>query len=86
MPRDDFHAENRPFAVPHALECAVVQVDVGGRQGRRQCFQIDGKTMILCGDFDRLTGFVTHWMVGPTVTEFQFESRSAQGQPKQLVT
>ena len=48
-------------------------------------FRVDGKTVVLRGNFDLAGGVIDNGLVGTTMTEFQFESLASTSQAQQLM-
>ncbi len=78
-------AEHRLRAVPHALHRAVVQIDAVDDDLRGKRLRIDGKTVVLGGDFDAPAGQILDGLVGAAMTELELERLSAEGLAENLV-
>ena len=80
------HAEDRQFLVTHSFDCAVVQVDVGhfNLGGKRP--GIDCEAVILSGDCHFAGAQIFDRLIRAAVAKFQFECRSAEREPENLVT
>ena len=79
-------AEDRPTAVPHAFQRAVVEVDVRRLEIARQFIETDGEAVVLRGNFYTLVSLIEDGLIRPPVSKFQLESLSAKGQAKQLMS
>lgn len=63
--------EDRQLAVPHTLDRAVIQVQVGHLDRGRQAVGIDREAMILGGDFDFLGGHMHDRLIAAAMAEFE---------------
>ena len=72
------HAENRLGFVAQTFDRLVVEIDAIDGDRRRQTFAVHRKTVILRRDF-HFAGFqIFHRLIAAAMTEFQFESFSAE--------
>src|SRR5213592_4762605 len=77
--------EDRQLAVGHALDRAIVQVDMSHLELRREGIRIDREAMVLRGDVDAAGPQVLDRLVAAAVAELQLERLSSEGERKQLV-
>ena len=71
-------AEDWQFAVAHALDSAIVKIDVGDFDFRWQRVRIDGKAVVLGSDGDFAAAQILDRLVAASVAELEFESRTAK--------
>ena len=72
-------------ATGEALAHAVVEVDVGELDPRRQRVGVDGEVVVLAGDRDAAAAGVLHGVVGAVVAERQLDRVGAEGAGEELV-
>src|SRR5437588_656817 len=77
--------EDRQLAVGHALDRAIVQVDMGHLELRREGIRIDREAVVLRGDVDAAGAQVLDGLVAAAVAELQLERLSSEGEREQLV-
>ena len=71
----------------HPLGCVIIEIDLSqfnfpGVQRAR----IDAESVILRGDHHLACSEIFHRLVGTSVSEFQFEGFSSEGQSKELMS
>ena len=73
------HAENRQFAMAHAFDRAVIQIDMRHFDLGRERIRIDRKSVILRRD-RHSSGFqIFNRLVAAAMSEFQFVRFAAEG-------
>src|SRR5262245_1328400 len=80
------HAEHGMLAMPQPFDRAVVQVDVSDLDVGRKRLRIDGKAVVLRGDFHLAGLELLHRMVRAAMSEFELERVAAHRQAKNLMT
>ena len=77
------HGKSSIFFMLHALDCIVVEVQVGHLGPRRnQVIAIDGVVVVLNRNFYPARGKVFHRMVTPMMAELKFAGPATQGPAK----
>src|SRR5438477_5526649 len=79
------HAEDWQLLVPHSFDRIVVQIDVTHFDVCRKRLRIDGETVILRGDGDPAALQIFYRLVRATMSELQFECRSAKREAEDLM-
>src|SRR6266498_3417677 len=77
--------EDGKLAVAHALNRAVVQVQMGHFDRVRQAVGIDREAVVLGGDLDLLRGQVHHRLIAAAVAEFELVRLAAKRQGQELM-
>src|SRR5579859_322539 len=80
------NAKNGLGLVPHTFHSLVVQVDSIHNHVRGEGSRINGKTVVLGGDFHPAGRQILHRLVCAAVAKFQFEGPPAKGLPQNLVS
>src|ERR1043165_1439110 len=62
-------AEDRQFAMPHALHGAVIQIDVRDLHFFRQRIRIHRESVILRGDRNLAGSQILHWLIPTAMPE-----------------
>ena len=78
-------AEDWQFAVAHALDSAIVKIDVGDFDFRWQRVRIDGKAVVLGSDGDFAAAQILDRLVAASVAELEFEGGAAECVGEDLV-
>src|SRR5438876_640593 len=81
-----WHAKNRLGLVAQALDSLVVKIDSVHLDLGWQRIRIDGKTMILRGDFHPARGQILHRLIAATMPELELECFSAKRLSQNLMT
>ena len=79
------HAKYRLRFMSHAFDSLVVEIDPINSYVVRQCFRVDGKSVILRSDGNFAAPQIFYRLIGPAMAEFQFERRPAEGKAKNLM-
>ncbi len=78
--------KNGFLGVSEAFEGLVVEVDVGGFAACFfEAFKVDGKTVVLAGDFDFAGAKVLDGLVAAAVAKLKFVGVGSQGTTEQLI-
>lgn len=77
--------EDGGFAVAHAFDGAVVEVDMRDLHIAREAGGVDGKTMVLAGDRDTAITQVFDGLIATPVAKFQLKGAAAVGVAEDLV-
>ena len=73
------NAENGGFAVPHAFDGAIIEIDVSDLHIGREAGGIDRETMILTGDTNLATAQIFNRLIAAAMAKFEFEGLSTIG-------
>ena len=73
------------FPVPHPLQAAVIEIDVGDLDILGQAVRINIKSVILRGDFHPARGQVLDRLIAAPVAKLEFIGGSAVGKAQHLV-
>ena len=63
------HAEDRPTAVPHSFQGAVIKIGVGWLKIGRQFVEADGEAVILRCNFHALSALIKNRLIRAAVSE-----------------
>ena len=77
--------EDGKTAMAHALQRAIVEIDMSRLQVAGQVVQLDREAMVLRGDLDLLGALIEHGLIGAAVAEFQLVRLASQGLPEDLM-
>ena len=79
------HSEHRQPAVAEPFDRVIVQIDMGHLNFGAEGIRVNGKSVILRGDFNPACGKILHGLISASVTKFEFERPSPERPAQNLM-
>ena len=79
------HRDDRERFVAQALDAAVIEVDVGHFDFRRQAVGLHGKSVVVRSDFHMAIAEILNGLITAAMSKDKFESLTAKSASQQLM-